>query len=491
MMKKMKFELILFFITLAIFSCKTNVRKDSTKVVKISPPLPELVMPYSEFEVNAQQINTFDLASGTKLTVYPNTLIDAAGSPLKGKATLKYREYHDAVEVFLSGIPMNYEQGGRSHTMQTAGMFDIQCQQNGQQIFLKEGSGVLVEFASTEVGLEYNFFRLDSTEGWQFVNYVAPTINQNKSKIKQQIRQLNRQLKKKQPPYFIFGFDSALDIKYNNDWTKLQANRKDEKLLKRLDNYQIQLIGREVYEMIDYEGRQLPAGMIIWMYANKKTPAWMKKIGKDDALKLEKKSNNHYLLHLTKSQGKKYVTSVKVVAPLKYIFEYSAQKWKNNFATVLQEIAVKEERVRQQIEAAQKRMEQEAAVIRSFEIQGFGIYNYDKLMDEGEKIEVLATFEKTDAAAVDLVFCFPKDNKTIIKYPKSEWDKVVLLPDDAMRFVSVGIDQSIAIYDAEAYRQLDFKALQDAGSDAKVHFELRAQEKKLINADNLRTLLNM
>ena len=70
-------------------------------------------------------------------------------------------------------------------------------------------------------------------------------------------------------------------------------------------------------------------------------------------------------------------------------------------------------------------------------------------------------------------------------------EKVVLLPDDAMRFVSVGIDQSIAIYDAEAYRQLDFKALQDAGSDAKVHFELRAQEKKLINADNLRTLLNM
>ena len=192
MMKKMKFELILFFITLAFFSCETNVRKDSSKVVKISPPLPEFVTPYSEFEVQVQQINTFELASGTKLTIYPNSLINATGSLLEGKATLKYREYHDAVDVFLSGIPMNYEQGGRSHTMQTAGMFDIQCQQNGQQVFLKEGNGVLVEFASTEVGVEYNFFRLDSTEGWQFVNYVAPTTNQNKSKIKEQIRQLNR-----------------------------------------------------------------------------------------------------------------------------------------------------------------------------------------------------------------------------------------------------------------------------------------------------------
>ena len=488
--KKLKVEqLFLLLLLFGIFACNSS-NNTLKNLGAVEPPIRELAKAYTLFEIDASKESILEIPSGTKITIRPNSLVDEVGKLVSGTVTLKYREYHDAVDVLLSGIPMDYQAQGKKRTMQTAGMFDLAATQKDQPVFIKDGAGVQVDFASFEAGTDYNFFALDQETGWEFVDYVAPTTNKARLELEKEVKTLSRKLKSKKKKLFVFNYDAVLDVEYNNNWNQVNKNRTNKSLKRKTQKYGLEPYESRVYQIVPYKGNAYPADMMVWNNKGKRWPSWARANKCQITLKLIK--GNLYEARVKKKDSEVvFVGKIELVVPLKYIFKYTAAQWASDSKNIFQKISKNEEKLRLELEEKRKRMEQQAAVIRSFEIAGFGIYNYDKLLKEPNGIDILADFKLQGFDDLDWVICLPEDGKTVIKYPKSNWNSVVLLPNSAAQFVTILPDKSVGIYSAQEYAAIKFDELKSVGTEkSKVKFELVKKIEVLESEDQLRDLLN-
>lgn len=473
-------------VTLLLTACnQTQTSSSAQQLGLIVPPIPELAPAYQDFTINVQEESILTLTSGTIITVPANALVDAQGKLITGKATIRYREYHDAVSVLLSGIPMTYTSNGQKHHFQTAGMFDIVGEQNGKALSIKSGSGVQVDLASFEEDNSYSFFALDQEKGWRFVDHVEPLVNPQREILNKEIKELNKKMVNVNSPYFVFNYDGVLDISFTENPLSAE-NRANTKLQKKFKAYHIETYKSSVHDYLKYENTSYPADMIIWRSIGRRFPNWARYKKCDISLELLK--GNTYKI-TAKHNGKQFEGTIAMLVPLKYLFDYTPKRWKNNIATVLKDISNKEEKYREKLEQLRLRREQQAAVIRSFNIAGFGVYNYDRLMKEENTIDVLAHFKVQGVEHLDWVLCLPEDGKTVIKYPQEDWEKVTLFPDNKARFVSILPDKRVALYSAEAYQALDFDALKSKDRP-QIDVELVTVLEELDSEEALRRLLD-
>lgn len=451
----------------------------------VEPPIAELAPAYQQFTINTQEESTLTLPSGTVLTVPANALVDANGELVKGEATIKYREYHDAASVVLSGIPMDYRSNGEKQHFQTAGMFDIAGEQNGAALAIKKGSGIQVDLASYEEGTDYNLFALNQEQGWQFVNYVAPTPNQKRETMAQELEKLQRKTGTGLSPYFVFTYDGILDVNFQNNPLSAK-NKANSKVKRKFEAYGVDAYKSSVYRYLKYDNRTYPADMIVWKNVGKTFPRWAR--SQRCGIDLQLLQNKTYKAIVT-SGAKKFEGKITMILPIKDLFDYSPEQWKNDKASILKDMEAKAEKYRLEMERLRLEMEQQAAVIRSFKIAGFGIYNYDRLMKEEDRIEILANFETKEDNNLNLVLCLPEDGKTVIKYPKQDWNKVNLLPNNKARFLSILPNKKVILYSAKAYQALAFDNLRKQEKPT-VDFELTTVIEELNSEEALRELLD-
>ncbi|MCW3085613.1 MAG: hypothetical protein JWP12_2979 [Bacteroidetes bacterium] len=130
----------------------------------IAPPIKGLNVPYTVFNVNAQKGGVLDFKTGSKLTVPKNAFTDANGNPVKGDVELRYREFHDAADFFVSGIPMTYDSAGVKYQFESAGMMEMLAYQDGKPVNMAPGKTINVELASDYKGNEYNLYKLDTVK---------------------------------------------------------------------------------------------------------------------------------------------------------------------------------------------------------------------------------------------------------------------------------------------------------------------------------------
>jgi hypothetical protein len=141
---------------------------DSKKKAFINPPLKGKDIPCRSYSVDVVKGGSFTY-KGSKITVPANIFCDAKGNDIKGSVDIKYREFHNPVEFFLSGIPMTYDSGGQQFTFVSAGMLDIHGEQNGTPVNIKEGKSIQIEMASAAMNGDYNIYELDTVNRkWVF-----------------------------------------------------------------------------------------------------------------------------------------------------------------------------------------------------------------------------------------------------------------------------------------------------------------------------------
>jgi hypothetical protein len=128
----------------------------------IAPPIEGLDIPYTTYKVNAEKGAVLDFKTGSKLTIPKNAFVDADGKPLKGEVELRYREFHDAADFFVSGIPMTYDSAGVRYQFESAGMMEMLAYQDGQPVSMAPDKTINVELASAYKGTEYNLYKLDT-----------------------------------------------------------------------------------------------------------------------------------------------------------------------------------------------------------------------------------------------------------------------------------------------------------------------------------------
>ncbi|NJO89077.1 MAG: hypothetical protein HC831_09050 [Chloroflexia bacterium] len=157
----MKLKKRCFYVTmiLALF-----VAACSDKVIEkpfISPPFPALNQGYTSFSFDAESGDTLLFTSGSRIIVPADIWVDSAGNKITGKINLKYREFSNAGDVFLAGIPLAYDTAGRRENLVTAGMFEIRSFKDSTELFIADNKSLTVQMASNETNADYNFYFLD------------------------------------------------------------------------------------------------------------------------------------------------------------------------------------------------------------------------------------------------------------------------------------------------------------------------------------------
>jgi hypothetical protein len=141
----------------------------------INPPLENIRPAFTSEAVSTQKGQVIEFASGSRLTIPPAAFVDQEGSPLSGDVEIKYREFHDYVDFFLSGIPMIYDSAGIQYTLESAGMIEIYAEQDGHKVFLHPEKKLDVEVVSEisvphlDVPPNFNIYKLNEEERrWEF-----------------------------------------------------------------------------------------------------------------------------------------------------------------------------------------------------------------------------------------------------------------------------------------------------------------------------------
>jgi len=182
---------------------------------------------------------------------------------------------------------------------------------------------------------------------------------------------------------------------------------------------------------------------------------------------------------------KKYSIKAEWIMPLTELFASSSKKWKKEYEDYLSKL-----------EAEQKRLALEAEVYRNARLSGFGIFNFDKLRKRENTFAVNAFCEleiamEDDRFGPKYAFCFPGDNKTIIKVPIYANSELFLDPNEKhFRMLVILPENKVAVFSSEQYNKINFDELMNSRTKEYV-FVLETQAETINSKDDLRKLLKM
>lgn len=170
----------LLFILFFSFSTENTFfnSNNTTQQAFIHKPLKNIEAQYEVSTVaDVHQGGIISYQSGSKLVVPAAAFVNDRGQAIGGNVQVYYRELHDYVDFFVSGIPMAYDSVGLSRILNSSGMVEIYAEQNGERLSLAPGKSIQVELIS-EVKVDdyfslpkYKVYQLDTAnKTWQYRN---------------------------------------------------------------------------------------------------------------------------------------------------------------------------------------------------------------------------------------------------------------------------------------------------------------------------------
>lgn len=135
----------------------------------INPPIKTLKPDYDKSSLNVNQGGTFSYENGSTVIVPPAAFVNGQGNLVEGAVEIHYREFHDYVDFFVSGIPMDYDSAGTRYQLESAGMVEIFATQNGERLRMNPGKSIEVKlvhdiYATDDDPLDFNIYRLDTEQ---------------------------------------------------------------------------------------------------------------------------------------------------------------------------------------------------------------------------------------------------------------------------------------------------------------------------------------
>lgn len=392
----------------------------------IEKPFEHIDVPFHTFNYNNKRAKNFELPSGTLIQIPKNAFVDSHGNPVKGDISINYREMHDISDIMLSGIKMTYGDAD----FESAGMFEIRAEQEGEALKLAEDKEIDMELASFRSG-EFDSWVMDEEKKeWSFIEQSKASPNTRKTAK-------------------IAALDSAktgLAPICSEEPRKLTAEDQFVDLNFGLNRH---------HELELFQGAM-----------------WIVKGGKKevDRFKGDRKNYNDLSLTPIDTSCNDFVLSLwdrknwdasnnsekttYVVEPVWDGNEYELAKkdYKKRLRAYKKEL--------KRIEKARRAAEREADLVRSFKLKGMGIYNCDRTLD----------YIKMVAAGI-IISCSQKikswwyitmNKKVAIKYyqpndpnfkynPNSDNSIIAVLPNDEIGIVTD--EEMKAAYDA--YRKSD------------------------------------
>ncbi|MEN8929478.1 MAG: hypothetical protein ABF242_04345 [Flavobacteriales bacterium] len=380
---------------------QTNVSElDSAKSVFINPPISSAVLPSDSYVINADKGGEIKHHTGTDINIPEGAFMDENGNVVTGEVEIQYREFHDQADIFLSGIPMDYDTLGENRIFESAGMLEIRGFQNGKRLKITPNKNFRICMKTKDPDPKFNLYHLnEKDEKWDYegkdsisipkldntvslakkyddlssgenLDFTDPEIKEDIKETTEEIAVIKKEIKK---------------IKKTEPSKPIKAS-KDKK------NFTIDVVKSEYPELAVY------SGTIFEVKENEDLPEDTYSVTWND-VKLKEK-NSSYLVQLSKGERTEEISVIPVLEGKNYeqakaIFdnkfgEYNTKldkkieeekeaektlaKLKEKFRQEREEWERKQQEIRDRMTTAQASRE---VMQRVFKINRFGTWNCD------------------------------------------------------------------------------------------------------------------
>jgi len=461
-MKKMTY-LLAFVMLIAFQSCQNEgsdttasndvklqtLAENEAKQRGILPPFENIDVPFAEYTVDVSQGRIITTESGTTIIIPKGAFKDADGNPVRGKVDIAYREFHDAAAIIASGIPMTNAEGDKY--METAGMFEINGSQNGQAVEIADDKKIEVKMASFVEGENFDFFRFDKKAcNWETKGTAKPEKNLAKlEKVKKLPQVPNQPAKPTKFDKNAFVFD--LDINYES-FPELRAYH-------------------GVVWQYDGQGSKNDPKKNDWVFQENWTNIDVKAVQPEFG---------KYKLILKNGQ-KSFTTSITpALKGMDYDKAIAQFKKKNKEYETLKKARVEEE----------KRLDNEADLMRSFKLSNFGVFNWDIWKNPNRK-RFVANFNFGQHTKKHInkvsVFLIAGTVRSVIRYFKKDFDKFSFNPEDNNMLIAILPGNKVAYFTKEDFKNIDMTQL---GEQSSFTFNMTVLDKPVASIDDLESIIN-
>ncbi len=431
-----------------IVSCDKK-NKLNTIVSKIESPLPSLLQKNDVVTINnPYDTSFFKLSNGTILEVPSFAFIDKEGKLIKGKVSLRYKEYKDAVQILASGIPMEYDSAGSAQILQTAGMFEMYGFDSiGKAVFINPEKKIKVNMLSPVLEPDYNFYVFDTlNSNWKYmdrsvVSKESPVTEKNSFKLPN-------------GPIAPQKYDPnglVIDMKINySDFTELASMK----------------------------------GMM-WQYAGsldntKNIQQQLTKKWNTIKLNILDREKSIFELYLSNDKYSLKIPVVPVVSGKSYdraMKDYTKkfQAYKLKYADELAK--TENENINRQL------------IYRTVGIGTFGIYNHDRILNN-KNPRITANFELENGEKLKnaTVYHLYGGAATVIRYPDNKWGSFAFTKTGGNCLVVFMEDGKSAVFTNADFQKIDEKQIEKKGSYT---FKMKSASSHSIDVDALRKMMNL
>lgn len=367
----------------------------------INPPLEGLNVEYTSYKVIAEKGASLDFKTGSKITIPKNAFTDEKGNVLKGEIELRYREFHDAAEFFVSGIPMTYDSAGVRYQFESAGMMEILAYQNGKKVNVAPQKEIAIEMASNDNDTRYNLYKLDTmANNWSCLGKDKVVVKSEATKGTKTAEV--PATKVEQTPEYVTLETKKVEAKKEKEVQMaalpkpVAEPKKPAEVKKGKFTFDLAVKAEEFPELAAYKGLLFEVGD-----ENKNFSSAVYDIEWEDIiLKEGNKPGENYVIALKKGLKKLDIVAYPVYEGKNYETAMKTYQEKfNKYKTTLDKRLADEKKVEEEYQAkiaewqrkqaelvrayeqkqaeAYKSMETNQKVIRVFAVSSFGVYNSD------------------------------------------------------------------------------------------------------------------
>jgi hypothetical protein len=437
-----------------IFLIACSVKQNEVVITKnqITPPIEGLENKFKTYTVSNEKGGEFITSTGSKIFIPKNAFSDKNGELIAGNVDVKFREYHNSIDLFLSGIPMEYDAEGTKENFETAGMFEIQGNQNGEQVVINSNKKIKVVLASFQKDDDYRFFELQENKNdWTYTGENEPLINTSKE-IK--IDSLNKLKNYPSIPltdnYIVLDHMALADVYFKNDYTSLMDVKRNS-FIKKFEEYGLGYLNTYNNTRINFNGVEYPAGMMVWENIGKKFHKNHLN-GKQLNCRISYISKHKYKLELfepKKSKKAVFETVLLAYMPVRSLIAFPAKEWETNRNELLSKIKIEEDRLKL-----------EADCFRTFEVNNFGIYNWDRFQKQELAIQVNGDFRfdtPIDKLNDIVIYCITGNDNSITKVRFK--NELIIAPSNSAKLFAILPGNELALFDNIQYQKIDFENL--------------------------------
>ncbi|MBI3135828.1 MAG: hypothetical protein HYZ14_14215 [Bacteroidetes bacterium] len=390
-------QVFTYLVPLLLLSCsggtgENSSESDSLTASIINPPLKGDFQNDTVFVIDPTIENRVETPNGSSVVIPANTLVDADGNVIAEPSEISFVQYHSAVDILASGIPMTYDSAGASHNFESAGMFSLHGESQDKPVFIKSGAAINVNLASDK-DEAFNFYQMNEQSGhWTYEHAPQPVLSNQR---------YDPSVKPIEPKKATNGA-FVLDLNFD------------------LSSYS---------ELSVFSG-------IVWEYTGEHDsldPRNNKEVAStkwtDFELTPTYEKAYEYLLTM-KNKTKSFTT--KVMAALNG----------DDFDQAMSTFQTKKVEIAQKMDRLQK------PYIRSVSIGNFGTYNYDYIHSMQDPQPMVADFDfgtRNNDKEHALVFVMYPETGVVVNYPQDQWKLFALDKKQDGKVLAILPDNQLAV----------------------------------------------